>query len=126
VLVEALAAHRENFHVEPPEQLAERLRAAESLQDLERACGEVEAEELTVLQTEVPKEVGIRRDRIDLAWLFRGDVGNLEGLLGLARYSLQLAEDLEAKGGRAIAGERALTRGILVEIVRVISKMQVG
>lgn len=96
-LVEVFAAHYENFHVEPPEELAERLRSAESLQDLERAYDDVEAEEPTVLQAEVPAEVGIRHDRIDLAWLFRGETRHLEGLVEFVSHSLQLADDLEGE-----------------------------
>jgi hypothetical protein len=103
--VGSIAPHYENFRVEPPEELAERLRAADSLRDLEKAYEEVEAEEPTALQAEVPEEVGIRHDRIELAWLFRGDVENQAGLVDFVKDALKLAGDLEEKvGGHGGAG----------------------
>jgi hypothetical protein len=93
--LEVLAAHYANFHVAPPEDLTEKLGSADSLQDLERTFDEIEAENPKALQLEVPSEVDIRHDRIELAWLSRGDPGYLEGLLEFVHHGLQLADDLE-------------------------------
>ncbi|MFB6371849.1 MAG: hypothetical protein ABEN55_01750 [Bradymonadaceae bacterium] len=94
-LVEVLAAHYEHFHVDPPEELAERLAAADSLQDLEEAYEALDGEEPDMLQGHVPGEVGIRHNRIDVEWLFRGETSNLNGVIAFVKQSLRLADDLE-------------------------------